>query len=290
MNAITKSPPWLDKTEYPFDHKTIQLTTGTMHYVDEGEGKVILFVHGTPTWSFLYRNFIKAFSDQYRTIAVDHIGFGLSEKPENFAGRPEDHAKNLNEFIEKLNLTDITLVVHDFGGPIGLAAAIDQPERFREIVLLNTWLWETESNDDVQKINKVVNSFIGRFLYLWLNFSPRVLLKKGFADRSNLTKNTHKHYLKPFHDKLSRYAPYRLAQALFGSSDWYQSKWERLDVLVQKPWLILWGMEDNFLSSNFLQKWEQRLPNADIHRLDCGHFVQEEEPSEAISLLRNFLI
>lgn len=289
MNAITKSPTWLDKTEYPFEHKTIQLTTGTMHYVDEGEGKAILFVHGTPTWSFLYRDFIKGLSDEYRTIAVDHIGFGLSEKPEDFAGRPEDHTMNLNEFIEKLNLTDITLVVHDFGGPIGLASAIEQPERFQKIVLFNTWLWETEPNEEVRKINKVVNSFIGRLLYLRLNFSPRVLLKKGFADSSHLTKNTHKHYLKPFPDKSSRYGTYRLAQAVLGSSDWYQSQWESLDVLVQKPWMVLWGMEDNFLSSDFLQKWKQRLPYADIHRLNCGHFVQEEKLSEAISLIRNFL-
>ena len=162
--------PWLGKDLYPFKPHYMPLKAGNMHYIDEGKGDTILFVHGTPTWSFLYRDFIKALSKQYRCIAIDHVGFGLSEKPNAFSGRPQEHSENLKEFIRRLDLKDMTLVVHDFGGPIGLSAGIAMPERIKRVVLFNTWLWETASNKGVQKIDKIVNSFLGKFLYLHLNF------------------------------------------------------------------------------------------------------------------------
>lgn len=289
MNRLRPTGEWIDRTAYPFKHRYIELKSGTMHYVDEGEGEVIVFVHGTPTWSFLYRNFIKALSKEYRTIAVDHIGFGLSEKPEKFEGQSQDHAKNLSEFIQKLDLTGITLVVHDFGGPIGLAAGIHYPERIKRVVLFNTWLWETASSPAVNKLDRIVNSFIGRTLYLRLNFSPRILLKKGFADDTHLSKEIHRHYIKPFPDKTSRLSLYRIAQSLKESSKWYQKQWEKLGVLETKPWLILWGMEDKFITPDFLERWEKRLPRASVHRFDCGHFVQEEETENSVGLIREFL-
>lgn len=218
---MTHTENWVDGTEYPFRHRYIELANGRMHYVNEGKGDVILFVHGTPSWSFVYRNFIKAFSSKYRTIAIDHIGFGLSEKPEAFAGQPQDHARNLVEFIQRLDLHDITLVVHDFGGPVGLAAAIEQPERFKQVILFNTWLWETASNKEAQKADRIINSFIGRFLYLQLNFSPRVLLKNSFTKKNLLSGDIHKQYIKPFPDKKSRLSLYKIARALVGSSNWY---------------------------------------------------------------------
>lgn len=182
MTETPEIPYWVDQTEYPFRHNFIKLEAGYMHYVDEGEGDIILFVHGTPTWSFLYRHFIKTFSKNYRVIAIDYIGFGLSEKPESFAGQPQDHAQNLVEFMRKTDLHEITLVVHDFGGPIGLAAAIDQTERINQVVLFNTWLWETVTNKEAQKVDRIINSFLGHFLYLRLNFSPRVFAKKRLCE------------------------------------------------------------------------------------------------------------
>ena len=115
---------WLNKSLYPFENHYIQLSSGKMHYVDQGKGDVILFVHGSPTWSFLYRDFISSMSKKYRCIAIDHIGFGLSEKPEDFDGKPQSHSKNLTSFIKKLDLKEITLVVHDFGGPIGIGLSL----------------------------------------------------------------------------------------------------------------------------------------------------------------------
>ena len=129
MSLISKSQSWVNPSLYPFKSKFISLDEGQMHYVDEGKGEILLFVHGTPTWSFLYRDFITELSKDYRCIAVDHLGFGLSEKPLSFDGKPESHTDNLIVFIEKMGLTNITLVVHDFGGPIGLGAAIQNHEK-----------------------------------------------------------------------------------------------------------------------------------------------------------------
>jgi len=280
---------WVDKSEYPFDNKYIKLDIGDMHYVDEGEGEVILFIHGTPTWSFLYRDFIKELSKTNRCIAIDHIGFGLSDKPVGFSGTPENHSKNLIEFIKKMNLDNINLVVHDFGGPIGLSAAIKENERINKIVMFNTWLWETKSNKDVQKIDKIVNGFLGKLMYLNFNFSPKVLLKKGFYNSDNLTKSKHEHYIKPFPTKESRLSLLNIAKSLLGSSDWYNNQWDKLNKIDNKEWLIIWGTKDSFLSNKYKEKWYDRLPKAKRVELDCGHFIQEEKTIEAIEEIKNFL-
>jgi haloalkane dehalogenase len=289
MNLSVVAQQWLDTNLYPFENKFISLETGQMHYVDEGKGDIILFVHGTPTWSFLYREQISELSKQYRCIAIDHIGFGLSEKPEEFDGKPESHSKNLTEFIEKLDLKNITLVVHDFGGPIGLSSAIQNHQRIKQIVLFNTWLWETESNPEAKRVDKIINSGIGKFLYLRMNFSPKVLLKKGFYEKKKLSKKVHQQYIKPFPNKTSRHSLLNIGKSLVGSSNFYQEQWLNLNKLDQKPWLILWGTKDEFITTDYLQKWKERLPNSIVKELDCGHFVQEEKTEETIQLIRNFM-
>lgn len=289
MHTPQSAPSWLDKSLYPFESKAVQLKAGSMHYVDEGQGEVLLFVHGTPTWSFLYRNFIQALSAHYRCIAIDHIGFGLSEKVESFSGTPEAHAHNLSEFIRTLDLKEITLVVHDFGGPIGLAAGIENRDRIKRIVLSNTWLWATKTNPMALKIDKIVRSALGKFFYLHLNYSPKFLLKQGFADKQNLSKSVHRHYTRPFPNKQSRIPLLHIARALVGSSDWYQSQWELLDTLADKEWLILWGNKDQFITPEYLAKWKTRFPQANVKELDCGHFIQEEKSPEAIAEIDAFM-
>ncbi len=289
MTTLAQSQNWLDTSLYPFQHNYLSLEAGTMHYVDEGQGPVILFVHGTPTWSFLYRDFIKELSKNHRCIAVDHIGFGLSDKPQSFAGTPQLHAKNLSEFINKMNLKDITLVVHDFGGPIGLAAGIENHQRIKRIVLFNTWLWATKDDKGAQKIDRILHSWLGNFLYLNTNFSPNVLLKMAFHDKRKLSKTIHHQYKKPFPNKKSRFGLLNIGKALIGSSDWYEEQWNQLDKLRDKQWLILWGTEDTFISMEYLAQWKQRLPNAKVLQLHCGHFVQEEETERAIDEIAAFM-
>ncbi len=288
-NTMMATPKWLDTAMYPFDNQTFNLPQGDIHYIDEGSGPVLLFVHGTPTWSFLYREFIRTLSLSYRCIAIDHLGFGLSEKSPNFSGTPEAHAKNLSLFIRELNLQDITLIVHDFGGPIGLAAGIENSDRIKNVVLFNSWLWATKQNEAALKIDKLVKGWLGKLLYLNFNFSPKFLVKQGFADKKNLPSAVHQHYIKPFPDKSSRQSLLQIAKALVGSSDWYQQQWEKLDQLADKNWLILWGVQDQFITTEYLAKWRNRLPQALVQELDCGHFVQEEKSAESIAAIANFL-
>jgi haloalkane dehalogenase len=289
MNLPVQAQKWLDTSLYPFENKYIQLDAGKMHYVDKGKGDVMLFIHGTPTWSFLYRDYISSLSKKYRCIAIDHIGFGLSEKPETFDGSPQSHSSNLTEFIKKLNLNDITIVVHDFGGPIGLSSAIQNHNRIKQIVLLNTWLWKTKDNPNAQKIDHILNSKIGSFLYLRVNFSPKFLLKKGIYDKKKLSKKVHKQYIYPFPNKSSRISLLKIGKSLVGSSNWYEKQWTMLNKLEQKPWLIIWGTKDEFITTEYLQKWKNRLPNANVKQFNCGHFLQEEKPLETIKEIELFV-
>lgn len=289
MNTTLPSQSWLDRSLYPFEARYFESPSGKMHYVDEGEGEVIVFVHGTPAWSFLYRDFIKELSANHRCIAIDHLGFGLSEKPLDFVGTPQAHAENLALLLESLNLDNITLVVHDFGGPIGLPFAIAHPEKVKHVVMFNTWLWETKHDPQIQKVDKILNGGMGRFLYLHLNFSPKVLLKKAFHDRKKLNKAIHRHYKKPFPNKNSRFGLLNIGKSLLGSSDWYESQWKQVGKIKDKPFLVLWGMKDSFIGEKNLNKWEETLGNAEVLRLEAGHFVQEEKFEESLAAIRRFL-
>lgn len=289
MYETSTAQKWLNTSEYPFQSNYYTTDYGKMHYVDEGKGDIILFVHGTPTWSFLYRNYIKTLSKQYRCIAIDHLGFGLSDKSKNFVGTPQEHAKNLTQLIEHLNLKNITLVVHDFGGPIGLSYAISNPENVKRIVMFNTWLWETKEDKDAQKIDKILHSRLGNFLYLNTNFSPTVLLKKAFHNKKHLSKQIHNQYKKPFPNKSNRYGLLNIGKSLIGSSDWYGELWQNADVIKDKPVLILWGEKDDFIKMNNLEKWKSFFSNEKTNVFDAGHFVQEEETEKTIQIITNWL-
>jgi len=289
MQNSSQAQDWVDKIEYPFESNYLNTEQGNIHYIDEGKGDVILFVHGTPTWSFLYRNYIKELSKTHRCIAIDHLGFGLSDKPKNFSGTPELHSKNLTTLIEKLNLKNITLVVHDFGGPIGLSYAIAQPENVDKIILFNTWLWGTKEDKDAQKINKILHSKIGNFLYLNTNFSPKILLKRAFYNKQALSKKIHKHYLKPFPNKNSRYGLLNIGKSLIGSSDWYDKHWQSIDLIKDKPVLILWGEKDDFIKKINREKWESKLTNETTFVFEAGHFVQEEQFEVSVQRIKNWL-
>lgn len=289
METTLKNEKWFDKIQYPFKSNYFNTNAGNMHYVDEGQGEPILFVHGTPAWSFLYREQIKALSKTHRCIALDHIGFGLSDKPAEFDGTPQAHSERLEALVNHLGLKDITLVVHDFGGPIGLSFALRNPDKVKRIAIMNTWLWETNSNPEAHKVDKILNSWLGKFMYLNLNFSPKMLLKQGFYDKSKLTKAIHAHYIKVFPNKNSRHGLLKIGQALLGSSAWYQQQWEQIDKLADKPILIMWGMKDTFIKPEFLEKWQEKLPNAKVVKYDNGHFLQEEIPNNITEQIKAFI-
>ncbi|QCR21989.1 alpha/beta fold hydrolase [Pontibacter sp. SGAir0037] len=283
------SPKWLDRILYPFRHHTFSLPAGRMHYVDEGSGEPIVFVHGTPTWSFLWRQQIKSLSRTYRCIAPDHLGFGLSDKPPGFAYTPEAHAQNLEQLLEHLQLDNITLVVHDFGGSIGLNYALKHPEKIKNLVILNTWMWSLEEQRQLIKISRFMSSSFGKFLYISLAFSPRVLLPQGYHKRKHLPKDVHQHYLKPLASSSARLGTWHFAKALHQSADFFESLWEQREKLKGKNILFIWGDKDKLLPLSLLHKWTSSFPEAKTIKINAGHFLQEEKGSEVTEAIKAFL-
>lgn len=280
---------WVNRSLYPFRSHWMELDGGRMHYVDEGTGPAVVMVHGTPTWSFLYRDIIRRVSRSYRVIAPDHLGFGLSDKPQAWSFLPEDHARNLATLLERLELEDITMVVHDFGGPIGLSYTLERPDRVNRLVLFNTWMWSL-AGTPAGNASRLMAGPIGRFLYRRLNFSPRVLVRAAFGQKEKLTREIHRHYIGAFPTPEQRQGPWVLARELIGSGEWYERLWSLRERLADKPALLLWGMRDPAFGPAALERWKAALPNGRaVEFPTAGHFVQEEAPEEAARSIEAFL-
>lgn len=287
---MTQQPDWLDKQAYPFSSHVLDLDAGRIHYVDEGEGETILMVHGTPTWSFLYRHLIRDLRDDYRVIALDKPGFGLSGRPTNYGYTPAEQAATLAAFIAALDLRDITLVVHDFGGPTGLAYALDHPANVRRLVLFNTWLWSLRGDWQKRLVGGLLSSPLGRMLCLRHNLEVNVIMPAAYGDRSRLSRASHDHYRQPSADDTARWAIWVYARELLASAEWYEGLWARRDALRDIPALLLWGMKDPVFTPSYLARWQTLFPDAAAVTFpDCGHFVQEEVPDKALPHLRSFL-
>jgi haloalkane dehalogenase len=282
---------WLDRREYPFAPHCFDLVAGRMHYIDESEGPPVVLVHGTPVWSFLYRNLIKRLTPTHRCIAPDHLGFGLSEKPADFSYRPQDHARNLHALIEHLGLKDVTLVVHDFGGPIGLSYAIARPENVSRLVIFNTWMWSLHGNRSAEQISRTMGGPIGRLLYERLNLSPRFLIPLASGDHK-LPRAIHRHYIDAASTPRDRHAMWVCARELVGSSDWYEALWQRRERIHDIPTLLLWGLKDPSVKSGMfdLARWQGVFSEALTQTFPrAGHFVQEEEEAAVGAVVSQFL-
>ena len=277
----------------------IALTEGDMHYVDEGSGPPILFVHGTPTNSYEYRHLIAALSKRFRCIAPDHLGFGESSRPQSFAYTPEAHAAVLKEFVERLDLRDLTLVVHDFGGPIALPLAVGNGEwgvgsddsRVTRVVILNSWAWPLDDDPQMARGAKFIGGAAGRLLYRYANASLRLIMPSAYGDKKKLTRAIHRRYLDVFRDRDARVLVlHALARALLGSRAHYQALLDRIERLRDVPVLIVWGMKDSAFQPHQLERWQRLLPTAQVAKIEgAGHWPHEEEPGRVIAAIEGFL-
>jgi pimeloyl-ACP methyl ester carboxylesterase len=286
----SQSPTWLDRSLYPFTSRYFDSVDGRMHYVDEGAGRPAVFVHGTPTWSFLYRHLIARLARHHRVIAVDHLGFGLSAKPATAPYEPKDHARRLVSLLDSLDVTGATLVVHDFGGPIGLAAAFARPNRIERLVLFNTWMWSVNDDPTIARGARVAGSWLGRLLYRYLNFPVKVLMPRVFGDRSVLTPAIHRHYAAPLATPDERMGAWACARALLGAGAWFDQLWAQRERLRGMPMMLLWGLKDPTFGPSYLERWRREFPEAQAHTFaSSGHFVPEEAGTDAGPLLERFV-
>ena len=281
---------WLNTNEYPFKHHYFKVNDTTMHYVDEGEGEVLLFVHGTPSWSFEFRNVIKFLSKKYRCIAIDHIGFGLSEKPAKYDYTVQNHTASLLKLITHLQLNQFTMLVHDFGGIIGLAAAEQIPEKIKGLVILNTWCRSIQDEPEYKKMKMILGSPLMPLLYRYLNFSAKYILPAAFGERSRLTPEIHQHFLRPFSKASERNGTIAFAKSLLRDQDYYASVGEKLSILKDNPVLIIWGMKDEFITEKHLLWMQEQFPGSKVVRYDdAGHFVLEEKSVVAGPVIAEFM-
>ena len=283
-------PAWLDRAEYPFTSRYFQTPSGQMHYLDEGRGETLVFIHGNPSWSFEYRRVIAHFRKTHRCIALDHLGFGLSDKPYEESDLPQFHVENLALLLASLELNNVTLVMHDWGGPIGMAWALDHPELVSRLIVQNTWCWSVRDQKAIRTFSNLAGGPVGRFLCRYFNFFPRVLMPASFGDKANLSETARRHFVAPFPTPRSRKGTWVFPRAIIGESDWLDALWERREALSNLPLLLLWGMKDAGLSGDVLARWEGAFPRHKTERYaDVGHNVPEELGDRAILPIERFL-
>ena len=275
------------RVEYPFDSNFMTTAGGhRLHYVDEGEGRPFLFVHGNPTWSFFFRKLIRHFSPSMRCVAVDHIGCGLSDKPQDFEYRLEQHIEHLEHLVLELDLKNIRLLVHDWGGAIGMGVAGRHPERFSEIVISNTAAFRSQRMPWLLKIAKMPH--IGQFLIRRFNAFAGLTPTLGTAEPSRMTTLAKQGFLLPYDSWEHRIATYRFVADIpldegHPSYATLTQVEENLEKLKGLPILLLWGEKDWVFTPHFMTRFQEFFPEAAARSYpDCGHLLIEEKPGRVI--------
>jgi cis-3-alkyl-4-acyloxetan-2-one decarboxylase len=280
---------------FPFEARFLRAGRTSLHYVDEGPANAapLLFLHGNPTWSYLWRRQIAELSAKgYRCLAFDHMGFGRSEKPRRLSAYSlERHVDNALGVIDTLDLRDVTLVAHDWGGPIGLGALLERPERLRAIVLMNTWAWELPSFLP-PFLREFRTEGLGEILALGGNLFVESI--PGGMARRDPDPVMMEAYRAPFPDYWSRAGTLAFQRDIplterDRSAPLMASIYERLPRL-DVPALLVWGMRDPVFQPVFLDQWRELFPHAEVTELeDASHFVVEDRPDAVTDAIERFL-
>ncbi len=260
-----------------------------MHYVDSGAGDPVLFVHGSQTWSFMWRGVIRQLMRTHRCIAPDNLGFGLSSKPSDWSYSPAASGRHLNTLVETLDLRNITLVVHDYGGPIGFSFARDHLDRVKRVVVMNTWLWDLAGDPNAVKHGKIVHGPLGKMAYFKMNAAAK-LIKPLFADKSKYTESVHKAYAGPFERKEDRCGAYQVAKNLLDCGGWYNELWTEREMYCETPLFFLWGNKDPVFGEKYLNKFWHQFPLCEAKTFEEeGHFLPEEKPQAVADAIAQFM-
>lgn len=289
--VTTQTLPNDIQSEYPFSSHFLKVRGDhNYHFVDEGQGEPILLLHGNPTWSFYYRNLIKKFSSDHRVIAPDHIGCGLSDKPQDFQYLLDNHIRNVEELVIKLDLKNITLILHDWGGAIGMGLATRHPERIKKIVLLNTAAFLSETIPF--RINICRTPLVGEaFIRAFNGFA---LPATFMATTKGMKGAVKKGYLYPYNNYKNRIATAKFVLDIPMSKS--HPSYDTLKVIEENlpklkcPVLVIWGKQDFCFNDTFLERWKEIYPKAKFVELgEAGHYVLEDCPERCSSEIEGFL-
>lgn len=284
---------------YPFEGKYLEVRGGLrLHYLDEGAGEPVLMLHGNPSWSFYYRDLALALKSSRRVIVPDHIGCGLSDKPgdDRYGYTLGNRVEDIGTLIESLGLKEkITLVVHDWGGMIGFAWAVKNPERVKKLVVLNTGAFFLPASKSFPAALALARTPLGALLIRGFNAFARGAAWIG-CKRRRMTAALRAAYAAPYGSWADRIATLRFVEDIpLGPGDRaYQTvsdTQDKLPLLADKPMLICWGPRDFVFDRHFLAEWRRRFPAAEVREFpDCGHYILEDAKEEAIPLIKDFIL
>ncbi|WP_433191832.1 alpha/beta fold hydrolase [Nocardia sp. CA-107356] len=284
-NADTPSrPAWVPADLYPFADHFAEIDGSRVHYVDEGSGAPLILLHGNPTWSFLYRNVIIGLRDRFRCIAIDYPGFGLSRAAPGYGFTPAEHAHVVEQLITRLDLRDATLLVQDWGGPIGFAVATRHPDRFAAFVIGNTWAWP-KSDPGTQAFSRFLGGPIGGWLILHRNFFVERIIPAGVR-RKKLSHAVMAAYRGPFPTPESRRPVHVFPREILGSRAFLAEVERGSEVLRDRPALLVWGTKDVAFRAPERRRWEQQFADHRTVLLNgAGHYIQEDAADEIVAAI-----
>lgn len=281
---------------FPFAAHYHSIEGVDMHFVDEGSGEPVVMVHGDPTWGYLYRNFIPFLSQRRRCVVPDQMGMGKSANPqERSLYRLQQHRANLETLLLHLDLHDITLVLHDWGGPVGLGVATRHPERIKRLVLMNTWAFAPWPGGPFPRLLELIRSERGEAFVLQKNGYLEPALRGTTHHTEQLTKIVMEAYRAPYPTPESRLAllcwsrdiPVQETDVSYAEMKQIE---QGLPQFSRTPILLVWGMKDPVLSASVLHRWQQLYPHATTHELeDASHFLQEDAPERIVQWIEAFL-
>ncbi|MFT5584978.1 MAG: pimeloyl-ACP methyl ester carboxylesterase [Cognaticolwellia sp.] len=281
------------KALYPWQGNTLQVDGGALHYLDEGpkDAPVMLAVHGNPTWSFYWRALVSRFSGEFRVVVPDHIGCGMSDKPQDWDYRLEQHISNLEKLVTHLDLQRVTLVVHDWGGAIGMGVAGRLSDRFERLVVTNTAAFRSEQIPPSIASCRIpgfgtlaVRGFNG---FAWAASWRTTVRPLAPAVKQGL--------LAPYDSWQNRIATLRFVEDIplkpqHPSYDTLLGVEDGLAKLVDLPMLICWGEQDWCFTPEFRKEWQRRFPQAEVEAWeDASHYLIEDVPERLLSRMEQFI-
>jgi haloalkane dehalogenase len=277
---VGERPAWVDDELFPFESRFVNLDGNVVHYIDEGSGPILLMPHGNPVWSFVWREAIAALRNRFRCIALDFPGFGLSAGAPGYRYLAQDHADLLVSFLDRLDLSELTLVGHNWGGPFGLYAAQQRPDMFARLILSNTWAWPLNGDLSSEVFSRGMGNRVGRALTTRFNLLVNYFIPSAHKRRA-LSEAEMAHYREATPTPQRRYPGAVLPGELVGAREFFSELEEQLAPLKTLPTLLVWADEDPIFTDKYLRRLQATFPDATTAVLHgVGHFCQSDAPAE----------